>query len=36
LRNGSGPAGIFRWSKISPSWFRMQRYMERACRSMPQ
>src|SRR5262249_49170887 len=36
LRNGSGPAGIFRCTRISPAWFRMQTYMVRACRSIPQ
>jgi hypothetical protein len=25
LRNGSGPAGIFRCTRISPFWFKIQR-----------
>ena len=36
LRNGAGPAGMFRCTRISPSWCKTQRDMVRACRSMPQ
>ena len=35
LRNRSGPAGICRWTRLSPWWSRRQTSMVRACRSMP-
>jgi len=36
LRKVSGVVGIFRWRMISPSRFKIQTYIVRACRSMPQ
>jgi hypothetical protein len=36
LRKGSGASGMLRCTRISPAWFKMQRDIVRACRSMPQ
>jgi hypothetical protein len=36
LRKASGSVRMFLWTRVSPFWFRMQTYMERACRSIPQ
>ena len=36
FRKVSGSAFILRCTRISPLWSRMQTYMVRACRSMPQ